>query len=242
MTDQNFFPWDDIPDDNVLPEGTLHMRIDSLEDGMSGTGKRMFRAQFSVVAPIEFAGQKHFENFVTGSEENPTAILPGTVGSRMLKKCLSAAQVPANNDIVALCNAATGAELLMNMVIFEEPDGQYKGQKRNRVSGWLRLGDREVGLAPKQGAPGQGVAPPTASAPSPPTAPVQPQAAPAAPQQPAAPAAPAAPAPAPAQPVEAPPTQVPPTPQNGPMLKCTICQADVPVAEFGAHMQQHVQG
>ena len=78
----NFFPWDEISEDNVFPTGIYRFSIDELEDGMSGTGKRMFRARLTCKEPAEQAGMSHFENYVTGTEENPGGINAGTMGSR----------------------------------------------------------------------------------------------------------------------------------------------------------------
>lgn len=171
QANSNFFPWDDISEENVFPTGVYHFSVDELEDGMSGTGKRMFRARFTCKAPAEQVGMSHFENYVTGTDENPTGINPGTMGARGLKKMLSKAQVPPSNDPVALCVSAKSAEVLMTMNYYVEKEGQYAGTPRNRIADYHRLGERQVGVTqplPGQGAPGMpGAGPPMGPAPAP---------------------------------------------------------------------------
>ena len=250
----NFFPWEDISEESVFPTGCFHMVIDKLEDGMSGTGKRMPRAQFTCKAPPQCVGLSLFENYVMGTEENPNGINAGTMGTRQFKKVIAKAQVPPSNDMAVLCANAVGAELMMSITQYTEKDGQYAGSLRNRVVDCHKLGEREAALAPKVGgapgiaAPTAPVAPPAPiAAPAPAVAPVaapapmpQPVAAPVA--GPAPVAAPvAAPAPVyapPAAPV-APPTPAAPAPGGAALLKCEICGADVSVAEFGAHIAAH---
>ena len=66
MNQQNtdFLPWDQIPEDNVFPDGFYHVTV-ALEDGQSSTGKRMLRGQFTCKEPAQFASMSHFENYTT---------------------------------------------------------------------------------------------------------------------------------------------------------------------------------
>lgn len=259
----NFFPWDEISEENVFPTGVYHFSVDELEDGMSNTGKRMFRARYTAKAPAEQAGMSHFEYYVTGTEENPNGINPGTMGARGLKKMLAKAQVPPSNDPAALCVSARGAELLITLNFYVEKDGQYAGTPRNRIADYHRLGERNVGVT--QPLPGQGVGtsaptmppgPSTAPPPGPPAAtpppvsatPPGPPAAPTPGLPPAPAAAPTAAPPATAAPVPPAPAQPPVAgaPAAGvapePTMKCQVpgCGQDVPVSQFGAHMQTHM--
>lgn len=171
-TNVNFMPWNDIPDEDVLPTGCYHMVVEDMEDGMSNNQKRMPRARFGVKAPQEYVGMSHFENYVLGTDENPRGINAGTFGARNLKKMLVAAQVPASNDMQAICMSAKGAELLVSITMYIEKDGEYAGSKRNRVVSYDRLGAKQVGIAPGQGGAGvAGMTPPAVSAPQPPAAP-----------------------------------------------------------------------
>lgn len=165
----------------------------------------------------------HFENFVTGTDENPIGINPGTMGARSLKKVLKAAQVPPSNDMTQLIASANGADLLVMLNYYVEQKGEYAGTPRNRMANCFRLGEREVGVI-KQGAgpggnvPGAGVgAPPPNLPPAPqapaapaPQMPAPPVQAPPAPQQPAAPVQQQAPPPA--APASAPVAPAPPAP------------------------------
>jgi len=234
----NFFPWDDIQEDNVFPTGCFQFEIATLEDGYSqASGNRMFKAQFNCKAPAEYSGMSHFENYVTGTEENPTGINAGTMGTRSLKKMLLAAQVPQGTDMEQLILSAKGANLMISMNQYVEKDGPYAGDKKNRITSYDVLGTKEAMIAPVKGG-GQVKLPPqappaaptaqTVPAPAPMAAPA-PQAAPAAAPQPAAPTAGqtvGAPAPAPAAATEL-------------MLDCTICGAKVPASQYGAHAAAH---
>lgn len=247
---ENYFPWEETKEDNVLPTMIGHFRIKTLEDGQSqNTGKRMPRAIFECVAPLEYAGQAHFENYVVGSDEAPGAFVPGSMGTRNFKKMAKAAQIPPNNDVAVLMASAEGSELLLSIVEYKETqEGQWKGQPRNRIAGYFKLGEREIGIAPVQGAGKPGVVAPPAAPVMPPPA-VAPPVAPAIPPPaavapvavaPAVPTAPATPA-TPAAPVMPPPPQAPAAPAaagQGTLL-CSICQTQVLMAEFGAHVQRH---
>ncbi len=144
MNQDNYFAWDEIPDMNVLPGGTLHFNVDELTDDESSSGKRMFRARFSVVLPVEFAGMVHFENYVTGSDEAPKALLPGSFGTRNMKAMMKAAQVPPNNDVALLCAGAANTQFLAKVSQVEEKEGDYKGTLRNRINAYFRIGERQV--------------------------------------------------------------------------------------------------
>lgn len=218
----DFFPWDEIPDSNVFPDMTGRFEYTKLEDGASAAGKRMFKAQFTCVEPAQFAGMSHFENFVTGNEENMGAIVPGSMGTRQLKASLAASQLPKNNNIQQICDLVTASkpQLMISISYYKEAAGEYKGQERNRITAYHKIGERQVEIAPKVGAgvqhaATQAVAPPAAGQPAAPVAaPVaQPAAAPTA-QPVAAPAPqPAAPPVQQAPPVQAPPAQAAPAPQ-----------------------------
>ena len=236
MDQNNFFPWDDIPDTNVFPDGIFEFEWDSLDDGYAQTsGKRMFKARFACVQPAEFKGMGLFENYVTGNDEVLQGIVAGAMGTRAMKAALKAAQVPANNDIANLCHSVKGSKLLMKIVQIEEKDGDYKGQLRNKVVACFKIGTRSVEVAKKPGARGAMQAP-TVSAPAPaPSAP-----APSAPVQ-AAPTPIPAPTPTPAAPPIPGPVPAPPA-ANTETVQCQICKEMVPTAEFGAHAQAHVTG
>ena len=259
MPNANYFPWEETKEDNVLPTGIYHMVV-GLEDGEAqNSGKRMFKGQFTVKAPVEYQGMSYFENYVTGTDENLKGIVAGSFGTRNMKKMLKAAQVPPNNDVAMLCASANGAEVLVGILEYKEPDkdrdgnvNQYAGMPRNKITEYHRLGEREPKIAPKAGsAPGMPVgvmapaapvapmapapvqAPPAQAAPTMPATPAPPQAAPAVPQMPVTAVAPAAP--------QAPAAPAAPTASQGEMsFPCSICGQLVPASQLGAHVQQHV--
>jgi hypothetical protein len=197
----------------------------------------MFKAIFECVGPVELQGMSHFENYVVGSDEQPLAIVAGAMGTRSFKKLCKASQVPPNNDIVVLLASLENSDLLLSIVEYTETqEGQYKGTKRNRVTGYFRVGERQIGIAPAAGQPGQTSGPAMAG-----------QAAMAPPPQNAPPTQPAQPMQAPPAQPTAPPTQQQPAPmappdqqaQVGPMLRCTICNQDVSAMAFGMHVARH---
>lgn len=238
----NYFPWEETKEDNVFPTMIGQFRIKSMEDGQSNnSGKRMFRATFECVAPADLAGMSHFENYVVGSDEQPMAIVAGAMGTRNFKKLCKAAQIPPNNDVAVLLKSCELADVLLSVVEYEETqEGQYKGSKRNRIAGYFRIGEREIGVALVQGRPGVG-APMNAPAPVMPAAPaMQAPVAPMAP--PVAPAMPPQPIAMPAPPqVAAPVVPVAPAPPagGGMMLRCSICNNNVSAVNFGMHVTRH---
>jgi hypothetical protein len=270
MANDNFFPWDDIPDSNVFPAMTGRFTWDKLEDGHSqSTNKRMFKANFICMEPEMYAGMYHTENYVVGNDENLNGIIPGTMGARSMKSALAAAQVPKSNDPAQLCAVVTQSkpQLLLSLSLSKQETGEYAGREQNRVTSYNKVGERPVQVmggqvANKSTAPIQAPAMPTmpgttaAPAPAPggqvgaPAAPAAPT--PAAPAQaasaPAAPAAPqqqAAPAPTPGAPAP-PPGGAPAGNVAAPdtpeqTLKCSICGEDVPMSGFAAHTQAHMQ-
>ena len=151
------FPWDEIPNSNVFPAGTFQFQYVKLEDGQAqSSGKRMFRAQFTCVAPAQLAGMSHFENFVTGNDENLGEIVPGSMGTRSLKQSLVGAQVPPQNDPGQICQLvnATAPQLMISLSKYTEKGGEYDGQERNRVTGYYKIGEKDVQMAPEMGGGG----------------------------------------------------------------------------------------
>lgn len=156
MTEQDYFPWDDIPDADVLPTGDFHVRGAELVDKIASTGKRMFSAQIAVEEPTLYAGMTLFENFVVGSDEAPKSILPGLLGTRMLKKMLGAAQIPGSNNSEKLCMGFENALFGISVSEYTEKEGEYAGSPRNRITKFWKRGERVPGIA--TGAKGKGPA------------------------------------------------------------------------------------
>jgi hypothetical protein len=254
QTNNDFFPWDDVPDSNVFPTMTGLFEWTKLEDGESSTGKRMARAVFQCVQPAEYAGMCHFENFVLGNDENMKGIVQGAMGTKALKQAAKAAQLRIDS-MQAACDLvqAQKPQLMLSLAYAKEEKGEYAGREQNRVTAYHKVGERAVQIAPKPGSqvrmnapkamPSQAPAMPTQTAPpAAAAAPASPVQAPSAPAQAPPTTAPAPPAPAPAQQAtvaaSAPPEQAAPA-VNEPTIPCTICGQMVPATQYNEHVQAH---
>ena len=219
-----FFPWDAIPDSGVLPDGAFQARGESLEVTVTSTGKKMYSMQGIVEQPEEYSGMRFFENFVIGMDDDPMATQESTwkksVGARRLKQLLKAASVPVGNSEAQLCAGFAGVMFVVQASQYTEQSGDYAGTVRNRFN-FYPIGGKQIGVSGKPaGARG---ALPTATAPSTP---------PPAPPTPAAPATPTEP-----QAIAPEPVQETVTPASDAMIPCGNCGQQVPVNEFGVHVQ-----
>lgn len=226
----DFFPWDEKAAQDEWLQGIYHVKVVFTDgENVSSSGLWMPKVGFQCLQPAEWAHLSHFENYVISTAEQPTEAVKGTRGLSNLMKLAIAAQVPQTNKLSDLMISLKGAELLVAM--------SYKpGQDfPNNITSYYRLGERPVGLA-NPGAAARPVATaPTAAAPPPSTPPP----APAATTAPPPPAAPVAETTAPAAETPAEPKQTTAPAADGAMMRCTICQQDVPAAQFGAHIQGH---
>ena len=170
MTEGNdFFPWDDIAEGNVFESGIYLMEIAAFDDGHSSQGKRMPKARFKCLEPVNFANMTYFENYVVGTDEDPTAIVAGTMGARNMKQVFKAAQVPKGNSMSEIMAGSVGNQLVMQLNKYAELEGEYKGVERNKVVGMYKVGERPIGLTAdgkkKPGAGAGGPKPPGVGAP-----------------------------------------------------------------------------
>lgn len=229
------FPWAEIPDSNIVPDGVYQCQGVLLEETLSSGGKLMYKAQMTVQEPIDYKGITFFEYFVIGSDGDLLAADPNTykmsIGARRMKSLFKAAQLPQVQDIDQIAASFGGSVFLSLVTMTIEKGGDYAGTPRNRLNAFYKIGERAVGLQDKAKSPAAAAAGAVPTAPIVPTPPT-----PAAPPIPAAPSVPVAPPAAPAPP--APPVATPTTGVAGAMLKCTICNTDVPVAEFKAHVDE----
>ena len=143
----DFFPWEDIADGNVFESGIYLMEIGKFDDGYAGTGKRMPKAMFKCLEPAQFKNMAYFENYVVGTEEDPTSIVPGTMGARSMKQVFVAAQVPKGNSMTEIMMNSIGNQLLLQLNKYKEVGGEYDGQDKNKVVGMFKIGERPVGLS-----------------------------------------------------------------------------------------------
>ncbi len=170
MSNENkdFFPWDDIAEGNVFESGIYLFEIAAFDDGVAGTGKRMPKARFKCLEPSNFANMTYFENYVVGTDEDPTNVVAGTMGARSMKQTFKAAQVPKGNSLAEIMTNAVGNQLLLQLNKYEEQAGEYKGTLRNRVIGAFKVGERAVGVAADAAKAGPGAKPPGLSSTPPP--------------------------------------------------------------------------
>jgi len=261
----DYFPWEETPDQDVLEGGRYIMKGVKLEDGTASSGKRMFSAQMQVEQPETYKGMMLFENFVTGTDENPLDIVASSLGTRRMKKNLKAAQVPGSNSVAQMCKSYEGSLFGVTVSKYEEKDGEYKGTLRNRIGAFWKIGERQPGIDTETGGKGPAAsagagmppvgAPPMSGQPQVAGAPQQapqptPQPAPATTPAPSAP--PAAPTHA-GPPVgsSAPPVQQVPVGSTPPMqpgggqvqtVPCGICGQMVEVTQLTEHVQKCAAG
>lgn len=242
MVEGIYVPWNDINEFDTLPTGKYQFSVSS-EISTSNAGKLMLKNQYKVVGPVEQQGRIHFEYLTLGTEERPMEFVRDSVGASAFKKLAKACQVPQGSleQMVAGLNTS---QFSASVAEIKQPDNASfrPGELINKITQYYRVGEIELGLAPKvgtaTGASGAPVAPPMPNAVP---APVQiPPAAPAAPAMPAPPVQPAAPvAPTPAAPPQAAPAPPAPPAAGGQVMRCGICNNDVSVMDFGAHVQRH---
>ena len=170
----NLFPWQMIPDSNVFDTGIYEFEVKECDHtNRTKEDKMMPKARFECVAPEKFKGLAYFENYVVGTDELPNEVVHSTMGARQLKQMFVAAQVPRSENLEELAVGSVGNRLLIHLNKYTEASGEYKGQERNRVIGYYKLGEREVGVTEdKQKATGPKTpAPPTTGGGAPSTSP-----------------------------------------------------------------------
>jgi hypothetical protein len=155
-------PFGAIPDSAVFPDGCiLRLRVAKLDEVLTKekenkAQKLMYKLSAQVVEPAAYKGLFYNENFCIGTEEDPEAELLETwqasIGGRAFKRFAKAVGIPfgEEEDSASFCNAVKGQEFLVTTVQ-ETDDGKkdpkYKGQVRNKTTGWWKLGEKEAGLA-----------------------------------------------------------------------------------------------
>lgn len=140
--------WDNVIDDNTLPEATYELEIEALKRTQSKAGALMYAGEFRV-ADGPHKGRMYFEYFNIGSADDPNADKPETVNKSMgvtaLKKVFLASQAPLILDLDQMCQAAQGQHVLALIERFQD-DGKrnaaYRGTWRNRVHKWMKVGER----------------------------------------------------------------------------------------------------
>lgn len=268
-------PHNEIPDSTIVPTGTYLVNIDSMESGVTRTPpeRLQYKEQLRVVEPTSHANLVLFDSQTIGTEDDRDAEYIETwqqsPGARRLKGLCAAAGV-SEEDEDRMIQAVEGQQVLVYVQEYTDDgsyDEKYKGQPRNRISRYYRVGDREPGIEGK-GGPMQRTPARTNAAPRPGAQAQQPAQATSAPRPAPAQARPApgaarpAPAqgqtptraslqrPAPAAPAAAKPAPRPaaakPKPAQVQDVICSLCGEDengnpytVPEDQFEAHVQDH---
>lgn len=143
--DLDFFPWDSIPDSNVFPTGTFLFEIASIEDGESSTGKRMLKARFDCLEPVNMKGQAYFDQYVLGTDEEPQKVVPSAMGSQMFKKVLKGAQIPKSSSISNAIEQSLGNHVILKLLQYkDESPGPYRGTLKNKMQAAYKIGEAEI--------------------------------------------------------------------------------------------------
>jgi len=167
MTTNDYFPWDEVHEGNVFTAGTFMFKIEEINvDNYSNSGKLMPKSRFTCVEPASFQGRAHFDQYVVGTDENPTEVNPGTMGARNLKAVFKCSQTPRSDKLSELAANAAGNSLLIQ---FGQPVEDDYGLK-SKVIGYFKIGEREVGELKSKGGsiaatPAKSAAPLPSSAP-----------------------------------------------------------------------------
>lgn len=130
--------WDSVADDDVLNKGLYQFRLAGWKEKETSTGKQMISFRWVVEAPEAFVNKSLFENFVTGSDDNPDTFDPTSYGGRELKKTGKAMHIQFDPDVETTLNRMLECSLIL--AVEQET---YQGRLQNKVTGRYALGDRE---------------------------------------------------------------------------------------------------
>jgi hypothetical protein len=238
-------PRQDIPKTALIDDNTMiSFIVESFEkvETQGGEGSKlpagclMFKTSMRVTEPAKDVDMLVYDNFVIGTEDDPTAELPETwtasraFGARRLMEFLDAIGVQSDDSDEWEQEAVE--QQGQALVIQQTPDkGPRKGQPQNRISKYYPLGGAPtVQTAPKAKAGAKAAAP--AKVATPPARAAAPAAAKPAAARPNGHAAPATTAKATAKPTV--------VSKGQPKLRCVLCNEDVARNEFPAHYQAHL--
>lgn len=141
-------PWDEIPDNQTVPEGVYEAEIEDIEETETRNGaKLMYHVTLRVTGHkkhAEFANMPLHEYFVIGSDDDPEAEEATTwkkLGGIRFKKFLQSCGITEGSSVNKLISAAKDRKVLVTVKI-EEDD---QGTMRNRCGKFYALGEAEVG-------------------------------------------------------------------------------------------------
>lgn len=153
-------PFGAIPASSTLPDGIFQFRVVELKATQSSdkdgrTPKKMFKLTAEVVEPATLKGQRHYENFVIGTDDDPDADLLETwtasIGGKNFKRFSGKLAVPVGDeeDEDAFCELVKDQEFLATIVTEIDDgkkDAKYKGNVRNKVSAYWAVGEKTPAL------------------------------------------------------------------------------------------------
>ena len=224
----NIIPWEDIDLSDFLPECNALVEWESLEEVESSNGKYMFKAVFEVLEPEEYAGRKHFENYVVGPDFETKEFDLASFGLKNLARARIAANIRAAGDPEEFCSQVEAEK--PRLVLHLKPPEKGANFQNNTITSYHSLNAVKVGVL--QGKP-KATAPKNL------------------PKAPAKKAPKAQTKPAPKEPIEAPvvieepatvqtvaavkPAEKAPAKDDTLMINCPKCNQKVHAMEFGAH-------
>jgi hypothetical protein len=166
-------PWDDIPDHDFLPEGNYTLTFESMEKSeTSGNGKLsqgclMYKAQFRVEEPEEYAGRLLYDQFVIGTDDDQGALDPATwkasIGAKLLKKFFRSTGQPVTGSVDEIVEQITEQRVMAHVTTRTWNESVF-----NNIKKYLLLGQVAPGIGGNGGVLTSAAPPP--SAPPPPAA------------------------------------------------------------------------
>lgn len=242
---KKFFPWDEIPETDLFPDGFNGIfTVEKIEEQESSTGKLQYITNFRCQEPKMFAGMFHTEWYTVGTDDEPEAIVGGTMGARAMQQLRIAAQVGREirdaDQFVAFLNSTKPP---VGLFLIQRID--QNGEPRNRVGkgGYWKVGSRTPGIvennARQRPAAGKAATPPRPGGMSKATAPPKPTGAPKMNRPPRPGGAASMPAPPPEEdmpPVEAYEEGPPASKKDAFKIRCDNCGDMVAPKEYSRHL------
>lgn len=149
-------PFGGISASNVLPTGFYHCRVVELKETQSSdadgkTPKLMYKLTAEIMEPAAYKGQRIFENFVIGTDDDPDAELLETwqasIGGKNMKRLQSKLNLAVGDeeDSDAFCEMVKEQEFVAQVQFYLDDgkkNAQYKDQPRNRTTAYWTVGEK----------------------------------------------------------------------------------------------------
>lgn len=139
--------WDAVRDNDTLPDGIYHVKIEDIEPDTHNDGRLIVRMRARVIAPAEYEGISYFQRFFLGTTDDPDFTDPATqaksISARQIKQLATAAGVaPLPAGLSATCAALRDVEVLLtNKQTTTDQGGVF-----NNVGRFFKVGDRPLGV------------------------------------------------------------------------------------------------